>query len=422
MAASSLRDELDHVHLCGAPGLERQRFLPVLALYGANAAGKSTMLQAATAVFRCVEHSYALAVAGNARGALPYDPPRFLEQSPELSSRFDVDVVLHDIRYHYGFEVGPEGVNAEWLYRYPRRSRTLMFERSFSAERDATVRFGAGAGKSDETLMNLAKDRSFLLFSAVGSIGTHPLRALQRAFVESFTSIDRDSAFNDEHIAAVLGTQPSMLKRVEDFLKLADTGIVGLEIKRMQRAPTATHLLRGLHLLMRDVFPETHASDSPPILDEVDTLEFVHRGHAGKTFRLAPTDESAGTLGLLALLVPAIRALEQGKVLIVDEINTTLHTALSQALVGVFANKCVNRNGAQIIFSTHDAKLLNPAILRRDEIWFAAKDSSGATTVYPLTDFRTRKSDNVERSYIEGRYGAVPFFGDIASLFGEYDV
>ena len=90
---------------------------------------------------------------------------------------------------------------------------------------------------------------------------------------------------------------------------------------------------------------------------------------------------------------------------------------ISRKIVELFTDKVTNRTNAQFIFSTHDTNLLDSDLLRRDEIWFAEKNQTGMTSIYPLTDFKTRKADNIEKNYLQGRYGAIPYFGNIKDLF-----
>jgi AAA15 family ATPase/GTPase len=116
------------------------------------------------------------------------------------------------------------------------------------------------------------------------------------------------------------------------------------------------------------------------------------------------------------MLAPILSALKTGKTVVIDEITTTLHTKLSEEIIKLFASPNTNTNNAQFIFSTHDTNLLSSSAMRRDEIWFAEKNSQGKTSIYPLSDFQTRKSDNLERGYLQGRFGAIPFFGDFSDF------
>ena len=126
--------------------------------------------------------------------------------------------------------------------------------------------------------------------------------------------------------------------------------------------------------------------------------------------------ESAGTRRLLIVLDLAFRALDEGAPLFIDELNASLHTQAAEVVLNLFCSRETNPKGAQLIATTHDTNLLASSALRRDEVWFTEKDTEGATHLYPLTDIRTRKGDNIEKGYLQGRYGAVPFDDPISAL------
>ncbi|CAA7626442.1 conserved hypothetical protein [Magnetospirillum sp. UT-4] len=126
--------------------------------------------------------------------------------------------------------------------------------------------------------------------------------------------------------------------------------------------------------------------------------------------------ESDGTRRLLVILQAAFNALDTGGLLIVDELSSSLHTKAAEAILALFCDRATNPKGAQIIATTHDTNLLRSEWLRRDQVWFTEKDEGGATHLYPLSDFRTRPGDNFEKGYLQGRYGAIPFAGDVRSL------
>lgn len=111
-------------------------------------------------------------------------------------------------------------------------------------------------------------------------------------------------------------------------------------------------------------------------------------------------------------------ALDKGLPLIIDELDASLHTYLAEDILSLFNSAETNKKGAQLIATTHDTNLLSAKMVRRDQIWFVEKGADGATSLYPLTDIRTRNSDNIERGYLEGRFGAVPYRGSIQSLIG----
>ena len=149
-------------------------------------------------------------------------------------------------------------------------------------------------------------------------------------------------------------------------------------------------------------------------MDEDDKhviLELAHRGRDGEAIFLDLDLESAGTRRLLIVLGLAYRALDRGWLVCVDELDASLHTQASEAVLKLFCSRERNPKGAQIIATTHDTNLLKSSVLRRDQVWFTEKDPEGSTQLYPLTDIRTRKGDDIRRGYLQGRYGAIPFGG-----------
>lgn len=139
---------------------------------------------------------------------------------------------------------------------------------------------------------------------------------------------------------------------------------------------------------------------------------FHHKTKQGSaTFELP--EESLGTQRLFTLAGPILDILKAGRVLIFDELDSSLHTLLARRLVELFHTPEINSHGAQLIFSTHDTALLHDELLRRDQVWFIEKDSDQVSNLYALTDFSPRKNESIERGYMIGRYGAVPFLQNI---------
>ncbi|OBP73266.1 hypothetical protein BAE42_14135 [Mesorhizobium loti] len=126
--------------------------------------------------------------------------------------------------------------------------------------------------------------------------------------------------------------------------------------------------------------------------------------------------ESAGTRRLLALLAPIFAALDHGGLIVIDEIDASLHTRACEAILALFSSTEFNANGAQLIATTHDTNILSSNLLRRDQIWFCEKGDTGETALFPLTDLRTRATDNIEKGYLQGRFGAIPFAGSPSQL------
>jgi len=144
--------------------------------------------------------------------------------------------------------------------------------------------------------------------------------------------------------------------------------------------------------------------------EEIYDVKTIHQDSDGESIEFDLEDESDGTRKIFALAGPFLDSLERGHVVFIDELPDNLHPGLVKFLVGLFNNKGTNLGNAQLVFTTHETHILNQTILRRDQIWFCEKDSTRATQVFPLTDFRPRKMrENLEAAYLSGRYGALPY-------------
>ena len=163
----------------------------------------------------------------------------------------------------------------------------------------------------------------------------------------------------------------------------------------------------------------------PPMMQSVNNptvtnikIELIHeiktKDNKTKTYNLNFDDESSGTKILFALAPFLKRAFEETKIIIIDELEKSLHPTLVEYLIKIFNNNKINKAGSQLIFTTHATNLLNLKILRRDQIWFVEKNPENCVSdLYPLDSFSVRKNENIEKGYINGRYGAIPFINDI---------
>jgi AAA15 family ATPase/GTPase len=425
-AASTLQDDSAHLIDIDSPSIGKAQYLPVLAFYGANAAGKSNLLIGLHAVHEAVSDSFAHANFQKKSNAtekktwIGYRPCKLSAECKDKNIHLDIDVLIGGVRYHYGFEANQSGYVKEWLYAYPKKARQIIFVRDFDDEAEP---FEAGAvlrTKLDPTLRSLAQDRSFLFLSAAGTLKNPVLEPIFQYFSKQIVFLHSVERAKVPVLAEQLQNE-RVRNFVVGFLEAVDSGIVDIEIKEVERSDKEKQTLVGVMSALEKALREFNP-DMPSLPIDKDSkdysIQFFHEGIDGERFSLGLEMESSGTLHLLSILTPVLDALENGQTLIVDEITTSLHTMVSQELIKLFSNKDINRSGAQFVFSTHDTNLLSSDVLRRDEIWFAEKDNVGRTNAYPLTDFKTRKSDNIEKGYLQGRFGGIPYFGDISALLG----
>lgn len=369
----SFRDE--HELLLMPAYTKDREILPVAAVYGANASGKSNLLTGLRFMATAVRDSFASWNPG-----LGVPRRRFaLDDDEDSPSVFVVELVLDGVRYTYGFAVNDFEVLEEWLYAYPEGRKRVVFERGFHG-----VKFGSTVGDKPklELLSNLLR-RNALFLSLAAQSDIAPVLPVRTWFLEALRF------------------------RLGDCVHVDEAGIVDFLDANKADHDTVVDLVRAADLGISRLFTVS--------VDGVDgsKLRRLRVEHGVGKWLFPLTDESAGTQSWLGLLPTALTVLRDGGTLVIDEIDASLHPLLAARLIGLFHDAEVNSAQAQLIFTTHDATLLHPPlgeeILARDEIWFVEKDrNSGASTLYPLTDFKPRSEDNLERRYLAGRYGAVP--------------
>lgn len=366
--------------------------LRVAGIYGPNAAGKSNVLEALLFMAEAVVGSHRL---WPPEGPVPREPFLLDQESRREPSLFEADIVVEGVSYQYGFVLDDEKVLEEWLHAFPHGRRQVWFSRDVSAAE--TFAFGKKLKGNNRLLARLTRPNCLFLSVAAG-YNHESLTTVYRWFarkLRSATAQERVSwtAFQDLiHRRERKGEENPLL----DFLQLADLGVTGFEVR--EQAPG------------RSSGDEESSFRSPD--GNRWTFELKHQ--AGEaTVALPLSKESRGTRAWLSLLGPILESLESGSLLCVDELDASLHPRLAVEVIQIFQDPDLNPNGAQLLFNTHDTSLLGTLlgdpVLHRDQVWFVEKDRAGASRLYPLTDFKPRKLENVERGYFHGRYGAVPF-------------
>jgi hypothetical protein len=378
-----------------------ERVLAVAGIYGPNASGKSNVVEAlawlSTAVGRSLRSWDEF---------IPREPFKF-GRGPDMRSTYEVELIVDGIRFAYHVEVDDSAVLFEGLYSYPERRRRVLFERE-----GLDIHFRRGLGSLTGTRELLTP--STLALSAamrfdepdIRSFGRHlagirVLGTMRRApwrrpmaggGIEQTSTErlfdDRDSlsqlSLFDEPASGPSAARESALA----LLRFADLGIDDVQIVEEQGDVAAISTPR--HRVGRG------------------QLRLMHRV-AEEEFPFDLEEESAGTRTWFALIGPTLSALRGGQVLLVDEIDASLHPRLSARLLELFRDVETNPNGAQLIFTTHDTSLLNH--LNRDEVWLTEKGIAGSTILTALAEYggdKVRRSMNLEKAYLQGRFGAVP--------------
>ena len=397
-ATSSLKDRQEG--LIDSEVAPNGSVLPAVVIYGPNASGKSNFIDAIGAMRAMVSWSQ---TKGEPDGGVPPCRPFKLDQtSTDLLSRFDMDFVIDGVRHHYGFETSSMAFETEWLYAFPKSYRRTLFER----ERD-NFHFGRELKGQNNNIAGLTRPNSLYL-SAAAQSGHKQLSKVFRFFRS--IRVERNIAVLGVAASAQMTKKGELDPRVINFLKEIHTGIVDYRLKETERSEEDRAARRELVTVINKIIG-TRGDIEKDDDDKKVTFELAHRGQDGEPVYLELERESAGTRRLLVILGRAYQVLDEGQLLCVDELDASLHTQASEAVLKLFCSSKYNTKGAQLIATTHDTNLLKSSVLRRDQVWFTEKDSGGATQLYPLTDIRTRRDDNLRRGYLQGRYGAVPLTG-----------
>ncbi len=358
--------------------------LTVAGVYGPNASGKSNVLDALTWLSSAV---------GNSLRAwddlIPRDPFRFGDGRQTLST-YEVDMIVGGVRYTYRLEVDDREVAFESLQSYPERRARTLFERegmAISFRRGLGVQAGVRELLTPTTLalsaaMRFDKTEIRLLGRRLVDIGLIAIQPTRRRW----KSLKPGYRFSTHHTTETIFYQES---------------------GRSQERDAVLALLRHADLGIDDVEVVEFVSPSNP-QDVGRDLRLLHRV-AGQRLPIEMEDESEGTLAWFRMIGPALYALREGHTLLCDELDASLHPRLSARLVELFQDPQTNPHGAQLIFTTHDTSLLNH--LNRDEVWLTEKSETGATSLTALAEYggeKVRRSLNLEKAYLQGRFGAVP--------------
>ncbi|WP_298369150.1 ATP-binding protein [Azospirillum sp.] len=371
-------------------GLPKQRVLPVVALYGANASGKSNMLKALEFLKRGVLFSHVEWSRGIDR-----QPFRLDAAWRDEPSSFEVDFLLGGTRYHYGFVCDDRVVREEWLMVASRGASRVWFHRE--AGQNFEYR---GAIKAQGTAIKKAgfERENILSLSLLMQGNASAMDGFHKFFSRKIHFIYPDN-HSDETL--LLSYDEGIWRDINKMMASADAGIEDVKVQRTTSS----------YISMSDESMNATLHRQEPIfrhaLADIDDY-FTEK------------QESHGTVRFFNLSGPVLMALQTGACLCIDELDSSLHTLLSRAIIRLFMDPKTNPKGAQLLFTTHDTNLLSTEVLRRDQVWLTEKDTAGATHMYSLADFKLSAKADIEKLYLEGRFGGLPFLdGFSEALRGE---
>ncbi len=374
-----------------------ERILPVAAIFGANASGKSNVQEAfcymATYVIQSLNFGGAEASSKKEKGSF-FKPTPFLFDSKSKNAESSFEVFFIDSEengaktYNYGFTVNSLGVCEEWL-NYKAKSSRGKYNRIFYRKGEE-YDFSGLPSKSQENL-KIALEKETLVVSLGAKLKISKLKYIRDWFLKhDFANFGRpiENFFLSQLIPDGFADNEKVQKKVVEFFSTFDPSIIGFKVEKMKSEDDNEEQLKidALHKMV-----------------DTSTIATIPLQH-----------ESAGTLKMFALYPLLQDVLSTGGVLFVDELNARLHPLLVRSFIITFLNPQINTNHAQLLFTSHDSWQLNGSMLRRDEIWFTEKDNNGISSLYSLADFvdedgtKIRKDENYEKNYLLGKYGAIP--------------
>lgn len=389
LSATKITEHSDRVISAGY-----DKLLPTAAIFGANASGKSNVIEAFRYMMTYVIESFSYGGDPNDRKTknkkLKYTPFLFDSNSGDAESSFEVyfmDTEEHGYKsYNYGFTLNQDGVIEEWLNSKAKTAREYkqVFYRNGN-ELDLS-----GLPTKSQELIRISLNKEALIVSLGAKLKVTKLKSIRDWFYNTnFTNFGNpyENVFLSSLIPDGFAENKSVQDKVVAYFSSFDSSIIGFH----------TEVLKGEDEDHRHV-----------------KIDAIHCMVNGGTASIPLEEESDGTLKMFALYPALQDTLENGGVLFVDELNARLHPLLVRSFLITFLNPEINSKHAQLVFTTHDSWQLSNNLLRRDEIWFTEKDDSGVSALYSLADFvdedgiKIRKDESYEKNYLLGKYGAIP--------------
>lgn len=402
---TSLRDEIALSMIAGQ-GTEhsdrlisfgKDSIIPTAAIFGANASGKTNIQKAMTAAIMFVRNSNQLQINRQIPLMTPF---LFDKEHPHEPCWFDFIFTVGTTKYQYGFSASATKVYEEYLYKYTSSWASMIFERTntdsykFTKVNEKKLKKYTKYNTDNKLFLSTATNwnceltkEAFMWFE--GGIDTFDSESLEQSGLARYDELgDIIKPFTKKLLEnADLNISDYSFESKEVLANSVPVGMIppGVEIPADAKVTSKEFKIMTKHKIVNN--------------------------NGVEAYTLSIGEESKGTRRLF-FFSPAIQnALENGCVMVLDEMDSSFHPFLIDYIIDLFNDKDVNKKGAQLIFNTHSLNTLSLEKFRRDQIYFVEKDMSGATELFSLDDFTTRKTEDVRKRYLQGRYGAVPNIG-----------
>lgn len=412
IAVNSYKEKIDTNIIQYTP---QMNLLKSTAIYGPNASGKSNLLESLDILKQLVLYS---STKFNVSSELPITPFAFGESSKNEPTSFEITFVENYIKYIFGLVLNKERILEEYLIAYPNLQPQTWYIRMYDEKsKEYKYQFGNFLKGQKKTWERATKKNALFLSTAINlqDDENNQLLPIHNWFLSKLTSVSI-SGWSDR-LSKEYCNNDDTKNQIVKFLQLAGIDIKDIVVETEKREGLFDELknedeelknsLKQMETLLNKLISEEKREE----LKKNTKIKFIH----SNGIILSLNEQSDGTKKLFSFSSHWLKSLNDGRVLFIDELNDNLHPALVRLLVDMFNDKDLNQNNAQLIFTTHETSILNQNVLRRDQVWFADRDEILSTKIYPLSDFKPRKDyENIENSYLVGRYGALPYFNKIA--------
>jgi AAA15 family ATPase/GTPase len=379
------------------------------AIYGANGAGKSNLIDALRVFQRIVRESSRKISINDKLNVVPFRLSTDTENAP---TEFEINFIINNVRYEFGFVADQHKILEEWLIAYPKRRPQIWYERTCN-KKSTHWDFGSKLIGTKQTWSKLTRDNALFLSTAV-QLNSRQLGPVYEWIIGAI-NIGGAERWGKEATAEMCANDIGK-KQVLQFLAQADIDIIDLNAEKK------TYDIDTLFAPQSEKERETIKQSLDSSFYEYLDIQTARYNNKRDKIVFDLETESLGTQKLFDLAGPWINALQNGHTLFIDEMNNHFHPKIIEHLISLFHNTETNKNNAQLVFTTHETSILNQHIFRRDQIWFVERDTTSGSSLFPLTDFSPRKSiTNIESAYLSGRYGGIPYINKNSLQVAEID-
>jgi AAA15 family ATPase/GTPase len=374
------------------------RILKSAVMYGANASGKSKLIDSLAFMKDFVLNSSSTQVGDE----IEVEPFLLSSESENKPSEFEIIFLHNGELFRYGFEVTKKKVISEWLYNKSKKKEIELFYREGNKYEIHEREFSKGLEIFKKGLVR----ENALFLSVAAQFNESKAISVIEWFRDELMIISGLREFLYQRYTVSKTKDDEFKNKILQFLKAADLGIQDFHIQEADLEKEIKINEKLEKIFLKKVEVNTMHRKYNSNYEIVENVSFS-----------LDNEESSGTRKFFALSGPIIDVIENGYTLVVDELDSKLHPNLVTKIVSLFNSKKFNPKNAQIIFNTHNTNLLSEDLFRRDQIWFIEKNIYGEAKLYSLDDFKNiRKNDSFEDKYLRGKYGAVPYLGFFDSL------